>query len=123
MVGIADAALSPVERRVLDRLVDLLRQEFGAHLRAVWLYGSRARGELPHDESDVDLLIISDRDLPDDDMRVIRLVNLAAKAEGGRPAFFSTHLYTPEHVARRREIRSFFMYEVDRDKIVLFGAP
>ena len=29
----------------------------------------------------------------------------------------------PEHVAQRREIRSFFIQEVDRDKIVLWGEP
>ncbi len=32
-------------------------------------------------------------------------------------------VYTPERIAQRREIRSFFTQEVDRDKVVLYGEP
>lgn len=51
-------------RRVVERLVDRLREELGQDLLAVWLYGSRARGEAdpsetdPDRRSDVDLLAI-----------------------------------------------------------------
>jgi hypothetical protein len=34
---------------------------------------------------------------------------------------FSMHVQTPEWVRQRREIRSFFIAELDRDKIVLSG--
>lgn len=108
---------------MLDRLVRLLQEELGPDLRAVWLYGSRARGEPPRPESDVDILVVAARDRPDDSFRVIQLVTEAAEAEQANPVWFSAHLYTPERVARRREIRSFFIQEVDRDKIVLFGEP
>jgi len=119
----ADASLSEVERRVLDRLVGLLRAEFGDGLRAVWLYGSRARGEPPHPESDVDLVVVAEGE-PDDASRRIRdLVYAAAEAEGASPAWYSARLYTPERLAQRREIGSFFIQEVDRDKIVLVGEP
>ncbi len=123
MPALARASLTETESRVTERLVTLLRTELGPDLRSVWLYGSRARGEPPHDESDVDVLIVSERDLADDDLRVIRLVDEAAKAEGERPAFFATKVYTPEQIADRRQIRSFFMQEVDRDKIVVYGEP
>jgi hypothetical protein len=36
--------------------------------------------------------------------------------------YISTLVYDVDRIARRREIRSFFMQEVDRDKIVLFGG-
>jgi predicted nucleotidyltransferase len=123
MGTLTQASLSAAERRVLERLVRSLQEELGPHLHAVWLYGSRARGEEPHAESDVDLLVVSDRGRPEDGLRVIELVDAAAEAEGATPALFSTLVYTPERIAQRREIRSFFMQEVDRDKIVLYGEP
>ena len=120
---IAEASLSMTERRTLERLVDLLRAEFGADLRSVWLYGSRARGETPGQDSDVDLIVVSSRNEREDDLRIRQLVVEAADAEGANAAWFSVKLYTPERVGDRRAIRSFFFQEVDRDKIVLFGEP
>lgn len=108
---------------MLDRLVQLLQDELGPDLHAVWLYGSRARGEPPGEESDVDLLVVAAGDRWEDQLRLGRLVTEAAEAEGVSPVWFSLHVYTPERVAQRREIRSFFIQEVDRDKIVLFGEP
>jgi predicted nucleotidyltransferase len=123
MRSLAEASLTGQERRVLERLLGLLRAELGSHLRSVWLYGSRARGEQAGDDSDVDLLVVSSRGELNDDLRVIRLVFEAAEAEGANPAAFSIKLYDPDLVAQRRSIRSFFIQEVDRDKIVLAGEP
>jgi predicted nucleotidyltransferase len=123
MRSLDDASLSPVERRVLDRAVPQLEQEFGDALHGIWLYGSRARGEPPHDESDIDLLVVVEGDEWDNLGRVIRLFDAAADAEGTSPVWFATNVYTPARVANRREIRSFFLQEVDRDKIVLSGRP
>lgn len=108
---------------MIERLLGLLEAELGPHLRAVWLYGSRARGERVSDDSDVDLLVVSTRGDADDDLRVIELAVEAAEAEGANPAGFSIKLYDPELLAQRRKIRSFFIQEVDRDKIVLAGEP
>lgn len=60
--ALAQASLSDAERRVLTRLVPRLEAELGDELQAIWLYGSRARGEPPHDESDIDLMLIADGD-------------------------------------------------------------
>jgi predicted nucleotidyltransferase len=117
------ASLSRQERRVVERFVELLREEFGPELRGVWLYGSRARGEPPGADSDVDLLVVATRQKPDDDLRAIKLAFAAAEAEGANLGLFSVKLYNPELIAQRRSIRSFFMQEVDRDKIVLAGEP
>lgn len=35
------------------------------------------------------------------------------------PTFLSYKVWTPAYVENRREIRSFFMQEVDRDRIAL----
>ena len=121
MPALAEASLSPAERRALDRSVSALQREFGARLRSVWLYGSRARGETPHPESDVDLLVVLERRHWQDDCEVRRLVSDAAETEGLSSVFVSTQIYGVEEIAQRREIESFFIQEVDRDKIVLFG--
>jgi len=123
MSVLAEASLSDAEHRVLERLGPALEAEFGSRLRSVWLYGSRARGEKPHPESDVDLLVVLDRSSMDDDHRVYDIVWSAAEKVGVSPVLFSTLVYDVDRIAQRREIRSFFIQEVDRDKIVLFGEP
>ncbi len=61
------AMLTDLERRVLERYVGRLREELGEDLRAVWLYGSRARADAvlddsdPDRKSDVDLLVVAER--------------------------------------------------------------
>jgi lipoprotein NlpI len=57
---LAPASLTDAERRVVERRVTLLRDELGSDLHAIWLYGSRARGETPHPESDIDLMVLAD---------------------------------------------------------------
>lgn len=105
----------------MDHLVAGLADVFGPRLRSVWLYGSRARGERPHDESDIDVLVVVDPELSDDNHRAVRAAADAEQAEGVGPVLFSTLVYDTKRVAQRREIESFFIQEVDRDKIVLFG--
>jgi hypothetical protein len=45
-----------------------------------------------------------------------------ALAEGESPFNYSVHVHDPEWVRDRRAIESFFIQEVDRDKIVLAGS-
>ncbi|HEY4620712.1 MAG TPA: nucleotidyltransferase domain-containing protein [Gaiellaceae bacterium] len=123
MTALAEASLTLKERQVLDLLVPELRNVFGPRLRSVWLYGSRARGETPHAESDVDLLVVLDRRSMDEDHRVYDVVWNSAEEVGASPVFFSTLVYDVDRIAQRREIESFFIQEVDRDKIVLYGEP
>ncbi len=119
---LAPASLTHAERRVVERLVELLRDELGSDLHAIWLYGSRARGETPHPESDVDLMVIADGGSGRYGMKSIELVNEVAEAEGVSPVWYSVFIGDPERIRGRREIRSFFIAEVDRDKIVLYGS-
>ena len=123
MTALAEASLSDAERRALDLAVSELRRELGGRLHAVWLYGSRARGEAPHPESDVDLLVVLDRRDREAADRVHDAVWRAQETIGLGNVFISTFIYDVERIAQRREIRSFFIQEVDRDKIVLYGEP
>lgn len=119
---LAVATLSDPERRTVRRLLAALEETLGDDLRAVWLYGSRARGEQPHGESDVDLLVIADGGDPRYGARVNELRFEVAFAEGTEPFHLSVKVKDLEWLRGRREIESFFIQEVDRDKIVLLGS-
>lgn len=122
MATVAESSLSEVERRTLDRLVAALESELGDDLLAVWLYGSKARGERPAPDSDVDLLVVTRRGRKEDGELVRRLLERAAREEGMSPFDFQALVESPRWVAERRAFDSFFLREVDRDKIVIAGS-
>jgi predicted nucleotidyltransferase len=127
--SLEEAALAPRERRVVERLLDRLRREFRGDLLAVWLYGSRARGDAdpaetdPDRRSDVDLLAIVDpsRDVREAGWWALPMVEQEADAVGDSPVYYSLRVFDTEWLRERREVRSFFVQEVDRDKLVLYG--
>lgn len=123
MAKASSPTLTPAEGRAVARIITALEERLGDRMHAAWLYGSRARGETPHDESDVDVLVVAEgaRELYPS-AELIELVEEAADAEGVAGAFFDVTLRTPEWIADRRAIESFFLQEVDRDKIVLRGT-
>lgn len=130
--ALGEAQLTAVERRVVERLLSSLERELGDDLLAVWLYGSRARGEAdltltgPDTRSDVDLMVIVAPAAADWDQmheNSVRLANEAADADGDDPVWYSVLVYDLDRLRDRRQIRSFFIQEVDRDKVVLMGSP
>ncbi len=124
MMSLTDASLSPDERALLERFVTELQQQLKENMHAVWLFGSRARGEKPSRDSDVDVLVLVDDASWDGRMRVRGMLDDAAR-ELGLDALtwsFSVHVQTLEWLAQRREIESFFIAEVDHDKIALCGS-
>lgn len=124
------AALNETERRVVERIVARLRSKLGSDLLAVWLYGSRARGEAdptetdPDLRSDVDLLAIVDdsRDAGELKWWAQPMVEAEGDAEGDSPVYYSLRIFDADWLRDRRRIRSFFIQEVDRDKLVLAGG-
>jgi predicted nucleotidyltransferase len=120
----AEASLTDDERQVVERLVELMRERFGSRLRSVWLYGSRARGERPGPESDIDLLAIADPDGDADDvLSAILLADRAAEELKLHRPIISIKVHDPAWLEGRRQIDSFFIRNVDRDKVVLYGEP
>ena len=125
----AGLALNAQERRVVTRLLAWLRGELGDDLLAVWLYGSRARREAdpteadPDRRSDVDLLVVVTPRVDAQgfgwDLR--RRLEEFADSEGDSPVWYSPLVYDGDRLRERRRIRSFFVQEVDRDKVVLHG--
>ncbi len=119
---LADARLSAAERRMLDRFVAVLRERLGDDLVSVWLFGSRARSEATGPLSDVDVLVVTRAGRVDERAAWKELTRIAEE-EGLSPVLLSLLVWDPQWLAHRREIRSFFIQEVDRDKIVLHGSP
>lgn len=115
------AQLTESERRVVERFASRLDDELRGDLRGLWLYGSRARGTA-HPESDVDLLVIADGGRDRYGRLAGDLSEELAIAEGESPFNFSVHVHDQRWLQERREIESFFIQEVDRDKIVLAGS-
>ncbi len=122
MATVAEARLSERERLALDRFVELVRDRLGSDLVSVWLYGSRARGETTGPGSDIDVMVITTGGRARDFERVHDAAMEAEPLMAGEETILAHFVADPEWVAGRREIESFFMQEVDRDKIVLVGA-
>lgn len=122
------ATLSDGERMVVERLVSSIEDELADDLRAVWLYGSRARGDAAIDEtdpdlkSDIDLMVIADGGKRRYDVKVHDLAYRIARDAGESPVWYSVFVFDSEWLQSRREIESFFIQNVDRDKLVLAGS-
>lgn len=123
MTALTDTSLVPDERALIDRFVADLDLHFGDELHAVWLFGSRARGEDTSDESDIDVLVLVDDASWDGRMLVRKVLDEAARQLGLEALTwsFSVHVHTLDWLAERREIRSFFVAELERDRVVLRG--
>jgi uncharacterized protein len=117
---VVHGSLSPDEERVIERWIEVLREEID--LESVWLFGSRARDE-QREDSDVDLLVITRGNPERDRRRVWKTIDDVAWAMGVNPAVFVPHTWDRVWLEGRREIGSFFIQEVDREKVVLFGGP
>jgi predicted nucleotidyltransferase len=123
MTALAETSLRADERRLIERFVEELGLRLKDGLHDVWLFGSRARGEEPSEESDVDVLVLVEDASWDGRMLVREILDDAAR-ELGLEALtwsFSVHVHTPAWLEQRREIRSFFIAELDRDKVLLCG--
>jgi predicted nucleotidyltransferase len=123
MGSLAGASLSVDERALLERFIQRLRLRLGNDLNAVWLFGSRARGEQPARDSDVDVLVLVEDASWPAKVRVRELLDAEARELGLEALVwsFSIHVNTPAWLEQRREIESFFIAEVDRDKVVMSG--
>jgi predicted nucleotidyltransferase len=124
MTSLTEASLSREERALLGRFAQELRARMGDELDGVWLFGSRARGERPQEDSDVDVLVLVADESWQGKLRVHAALDAAArKLDLQAPALsFSVHIHTPAWLEQRRRIRSFFIAEVDRDKIAVGGG-
>jgi predicted nucleotidyltransferase len=125
MPTLAETSLSADERALLERFAAVATARLGQGIRSIWLFGSRARGEPPaHEDSDVDLLVLVDDASWEGKRRVHEAFDEAATELGLErlSPWFAVHIETSAWLEGRRAIKSFFIAEVDRDKIVIAGS-
>jgi hypothetical protein len=101
----------------------LLRRKFAEDLDAVWLYGPRAFGERPQDESEVQLLVLLRDSSRGDRVTALELLWEAAMAERATESYFSIRICDRASAERRRAMDEFLRREVEPDGIVLFTRP
>jgi predicted nucleotidyltransferase len=120
MRSLAETSLNTQERALLERFAEALRSKPANRPEGVWLFGSRARGERPGEYSDVDVLVLVDDDSWEAKSDIHDTLQAVAREMGLQPLTwsFSVHIHSPAWLARRREIHSFFIAEVDRDRVV-----
>ena len=124
MKQLSQARLSVGERALLERFALELRSQQNGASKAVWLFGSRARKEDTGESSDVDVLVLTEDASWENKMRIHAALQTAAHALGLEALTwsFSIHVNTPTWLEQRRRVHSFFVAEVDRDKIPLSGV-
>lgn len=119
MATIDDTSLTADERTLLEHFARKLRLSGENAPVAVWLFGSRARGKRLHEDSDVDLLVIVPDDSWEAKSRIHDTLQEVARCLVLEPPAlsFSVHVHTPAWLAQRRELESFFVAEIDCDRV------
>jgi predicted nucleotidyltransferase len=100
--SLAAASLDAAERRAVQRFQGLLRKRFAEELDAVWLYGSRVRGEPPQDVSELQLLVLLRNSSRSDRVTALELLRQAALAERAIESYFSIRISDRASPERRR---------------------
>ena len=119
---LANAALSDAEREAVRRFVERVGEELGDDLAAIWLYGSKARGDAD-EESDVDLLVLARGGRERHREGVTRIALDLESLNGEGRAVLSAAVQDPAWVSDQRAKDDFFIRDVDREKVVLYGEP
>jgi predicted nucleotidyltransferase len=96
------ATLTPAERECLGRYVRLLAERLGADLLAVRLFGSAARGDMWPDHSpmhsDIDLLVVTAREIGDDEEKKLVAETYELYLECGRQ--ISPHFVSQDQIVK-----------------------
>jgi type I restriction enzyme R subunit len=119
---LGDTSLTEAERTTIERFIERTQESLGTDLDAIWLYGSKARGDAK-DGSDIDLLVLARGGREGHRKAIVGLARELETLDGDGRAVLSATVQDREWLAERRETEDFFIRDVDRDKIVLFGAP
>jgi predicted nucleotidyltransferase len=103
---LTETSLEEIVRRLVPAL----------HPRLVYLFGSHARG-VPHPDSDIDLMIITDSD--DSHVELYRLGRQALRG-AGLPV--ELHFSTAQGFNRYADVFGSFQHEVKRKGILIYAA-
>ncbi|GAB4116091.1 MAG: hypothetical protein OHK0013_49980 [Sandaracinaceae bacterium] len=107
----------PIVHEALARFRATLVARFGARLRELVLFGSRARG-VAHEESDLDVLVVID-DLTASERREIAELAYDAGQDGDELVSISPLMLSTEAAADMRSRSRRIMQEIARDGVPL----
>jgi len=119
---LSEGSLTDGERAAVEHFVERVRESLGKDLDSIWLYGSKARGDAA-EESDVDLLVLAQGGRARHREVVAGIARELEKLDGDSRAVLSAAVQDFDWLAERRVMDDFFVRDLDRDKIVLFGRP
>jgi len=109
----------PVElEHALSEYRRLLEEEFGRRLRAVRLFGSRARGDAD-DESDADVSVVVEGLTDDERGRVIDLAFRAWQHAGGRGPLIAPLPWSDAELEARRRAERRIALDIEREGVPL----
>jgi type I restriction enzyme R subunit len=119
---LAGTFLTDPERTAVKRFVKRVQESLGDDLQAIWLYGSKARGDAS-EASDVDLLVLARGGRQLHRQLVVGIARELETQQGDGHAVLSATVQDRDWLAERRALEDFFVRDLDREKIVLFGGP
>ena len=97
----------------IEALAETLLAEFGAHVSAIWLFGSKSRGE-SFPDSDIDLLVIIQQLTPQ--LRW-RIREIAADCSLEYDVLLNTHILAEQEWEKHINQRSTLWREIQQDGI------
>ncbi len=110
--------LSRTEQGAVNELRDRLVEKLGDRLRLVRLFGSKARGDFTS-ESDIDLLVVIDRDDWETNETVHKIVHEVVETYDYR-LVLAVHTMSEEHYHFLGSIPTMFYENMERDGIDLW---
>ncbi len=109
--------LTEAERQTIVEFVRGLRDRFDGQVRAVILFGSRARGEA-EPESDMDVLVV----MSSVDLAISKWVrHLAVEVWLKHGVYVSTRVWSRDHWRRLEELQTLLYQNIRRDGIDLLS--
>ncbi|MBI5054752.1 MAG: HEPN domain-containing protein [Chloroflexi bacterium] len=109
--------LTPEERRVLDKFVEVLKREGNGQILLAALFGSKARGEATED-SDIDVLIVADS-ATDEFRQHLRTISPVFIED----ALVNKFIFGREQWADYAKRRAVWWQNIQRDGVLLLRAP
>jgi predicted nucleotidyltransferase len=113
------ASLSATEQAAITAYVQAIQRQYPDRIRAVALFGSKARGD-DDPESDIDLLVICDSE---DRQFRSALWRKASEISLDQNVLISVRVYSQERWQRARQIGLPFTSEIISDSIPLTPEP
>lgn len=105
--------MSPETDPVITAFAEEVKRRLGSHLRELWLFGSRARGDA-RSTSDYDMLVVVDRKTPE--IRA-RILDIEAEIIDRHEALVATLLRSEDEWKRTRHYP--LARNIERDRVAL----